>query len=217
MKQRLFSGFEQADASLTRKFGGAGLGLAICKELAVRMGGDLTCKSTPGVGSAFTLDLQLTQAAAGPEPAPIVDDLKCADDEGPPRTLVVDDNATNRKVLTLILEGAGVQTVYAENGQQALELWRTEKFDVILMDIQMPVMDGFTATREIRGAEAREGRRRTPIIMVSANAMPEHLEASFQAGADDHVAKPVTAASLFAALERLDYANDDSSDGAAVA
>ena len=217
VKQRLFTGFEQADASLTRKFGGAGLGLAICKELAVRMGGDLTCDSTPGVGSSFILDLPLTPASAGYETQASTQKDAPSDDDRPPRTLVVDDNATNRKVLTLMLEGVGVQTVYAENGQEALDLWRAETFDVILMDIQMPVMDGFTATREIRSAEAREGRARTPIIMVSANAMPEHLDASFQAGADDHVAKPVTAASLFAALGRLDHANEESCEDAAVA
>ena len=218
--QRLFSRFEQADASLTRRFGGAGLGLAISKELAVRMGGDLTCDSTPGAGAVFTLALPLPHADG--EALAVVQSVEASihvDDEtyAPPRTLVVDDNATNRRVLTLILEGAGIEVAYAENGQEAVELWRSGAFDVILMDIQMPVMDGFTATREIRDAEVREGRLRTPIIMVSANAMPEHLAASYSAGADDHVAKPVTAATLFAALERLDHVNDDEPDAEAVA
>jgi len=219
VRQRLFSRFEQADASLTRRFGGAGLGLAISRELAVRMGGDLTCDSRPGDGAVFTLALPLPHADASIVEVAATADAALRPDEAhtPARTLVVDDNATNRRVLTLILEGAGIETAYAENGQEAVALWRSGRFDVILMDIQMPVMDGFAATREIRDLEAREGRTRTPIIMVSANAMPEHLAASYSAGADDHVAKPVTAATLFAALERLDYVEDEAAAGPAEA
>jgi signal transduction histidine kinase/ActR/RegA family two-component response regulator len=205
-KARLFSRFEQADGSLTRRFGGAGLGLAISYELTRLMGGALACESTPGVGSVFTLDLPLPRVSeriiAEPE-----------DDDGRPsdaaRALIVDDNPTNRRVLTLILEGAGLETAFAENGQEAVDLWAAQPFDIILMDIQMPVMDGLTATAVIRAAEGHDGRDRTPIIMVSANAAPEHVQASYDVGANDHVAKPVTPASLFAAIERVTQPEDD--------
>ena len=97
-----------------------------------------------------------------------------------------------------------MQCRLADNGQAAVDLWRTEPFDVVFMDIQMPVMDGLTAVKAIRALEVEGSRPHTPILMVSANALPEHLAASHDAGADGHLAKPVTADRLFAALERLD-------------
>ena len=203
---RLFQAFEKEDGSLTRRFGGSGLGLPISRDLAMRMGGSLTCESEPGKGSAFELALSLPVVAhplaeddrsAWPRSEPADEDLSAA------HILVVDDNPTNQRVLTLILDGAGIRTSLADNGQKAVDAFRAEHFDAVLMDIQMPVMDGLSATRAIRTLEQAEGRPPTPILMVSANAMPEHVAASHAAGADGHVAKPVTASRLFDALAHL--------------
>jgi len=198
-KGRIFSRFEQADGSSTRRFGGTGLGLAIAHDLAQRMGGDLSCDSTPGQGSVFCLSLSLPTAAA---PAAVAPDAPL--EAGQALVLVVDDNLTNQRVLSLLLEGAGVGVSLAGDGQEALDRWRAGSFDAILMDIQMPVMDGLQATAAIRREEASAGRARTPILVVSANALPEHLEASHAAGADGHLSKPVNPAKLFAALAALD-------------
>jgi CheY-like chemotaxis protein/anti-sigma regulatory factor (Ser/Thr protein kinase) len=202
-KERLFNRFEQADGSITRRFGGAGLGLAIARDIAVRMGGALTCDSTPGSGSVFFLTLPL-RAASNSEPALAAIPALEAREDAAPHILVVDDGAANRQVLSLILDSAGVVTTTAENGLEAVTCWRDANFDAVLMDIQMPVMDGLTAVQTIRQAERSEGRQRTPILMVSANAMPEHIRASLAAGADGHLAKPITAERLFAALSRMD-------------
>jgi signal transduction histidine kinase/ActR/RegA family two-component response regulator len=200
---RIFTRFEQADGSSTRRFGGTGLGLSIARDLAQRMGGDLTCESTPGQGSVFRLSLPLAPAAtpAAVEPVATLE-------AGQAQVLVVDDNLTNQRVLSLLLEGAGVGVSLACDGQEALERWRSGSFDAILMDIQMPVMDGLQATAAIRREEANAGRARTPILVVSANALPEHLEASHAAGADGHLSKPVNPAKLFAALAALDGDED---------
>jgi len=200
VRTRLFGRFEQADGSLTRRHGGAGLGLAIAQELAVRMGGALGCESTPGLGSTFTLTLPLQAAdeASDAEPATGAEPSEAAN------VLVVDDNPTNRRVLGLILEGVGIHAAFAEDGQAGVEAWRRDTPDAVLMDIQMPVMDGLTAIRTIRDLERREGRAATPIIVVSANAMAEDVAASAAAGADGHLGKPVDAAALFSALERVE-------------
>jgi signal transduction histidine kinase/CheY-like chemotaxis protein len=201
-KERLFRRFEQLDNSNTRRFGGAGLGLAVAMSLTVGMGGALVCDSTEGVGSIFILTIPYRRANAprALDPAPL---QPPASQETAPHILIVDDNPVNQRVLSLILEGAGVETELADDGLQAVTQWRTNHFDAILMDIQMPEMDGLTAVRSIRAIETVQGLNPTPIIMVSANAMPEHVAASFDAGANGHVAKPVTADRLFAALEDL--------------
>ena len=200
-KAKLFARFEQADGSITRRFGGSGLGLAIADELAHRMGGRITADNRASGGSVFTFSWPLS--AAEPKPDRVETQPLLAEGDAT-RALVVDDNSTNQRVLSLMLEGAGMQCRLADNGQAAVDLWRTEPFDVVFMDIQMPVMDGLTAVKAIRALEVEGSRPHTPILMVSANALPEHLAASHDAGADGHLAKPVTADRLFAALERLD-------------
>ena len=200
-KERIFGRFQQADGSITRRFGGSGLGLAISRQLAALMGGEMDCQSAPGEGSRFSFE-----APFAPGPSPVVDD----DDffgEGPApveaqriRVLVVDDHDTNRKVVRMMLDQFGVETVSVVNGQEAVDAVRHERFDVVFMDMQMPVMDGLEATRIIRQDEQGTGRH-TPVIMLSANAMPEHQEAGRLAGADGHVSKPVTVAALMAALD----------------
>jgi CheY-like chemotaxis protein/nitrogen-specific signal transduction histidine kinase len=198
-KARLFERFEQADGSITRRFGGSGLGLAISRSLADAMGGELTAVSRPGKGSIFTLSLPLTRGAP-PHAMPPTAELRSL--KRTPRVLLAEDHAVNRRVVELIFGAAGVEPICVENGVQAVETARSAAFDLILMDLQMPEMDGLTAIRAIR-AEEREGRRpRTPIWCLSANALPEHIAASHAAGADGHLAKPVSSQQLFAVLAK---------------
>ncbi|MFA7263599.1 MAG: ATP-binding protein [Caulobacter sp.] len=200
VKERLFERFEQADGSITRRFGGTGLGLAISRALAEAMGGSLEATSRPGSGSRFTLTVALDRcsaplaAAAGPA-APALDESRA------PRVLLAEDHAINRKVVELLFGGTGVELTSVENGAEAVEAAAREAFDLILMDMQMPVMDGLTAIRTIRAAEAAGGRSPAPIWALSANALPEHVAASLAAGADGHLSKPVSAGALFGALE----------------
>jgi len=198
----LFEKFSQADNSMTRRFGGTGLGLAICHDLAGLMGGRIWVESAEGVGSSFHLVLPLPSAAEArvAEAAAAQEAANEAED----RTLVVlaaEDNPTNQVVLSTVMQIFGVELVMVDNGKAAVDAWRERDFDVILMDIQMPVMDGVTATREIRTAEAESGRRRTPIVALSANAMTHQVQEYLAAGLDAHVAKPIELPKLQAALE----------------
>jgi signal transduction histidine kinase/CheY-like chemotaxis protein len=194
-RDRLFTRFEQADGTITRRFGGTGLGLAICRQLAEMMGGDLDCESEPGGGSAFILTLPLIEAQ---EPAAVVEAEPEAGDHEPHRirVLLADDHPTNRRVVELILAQAAVDMTSVEDGAQAVAAYREGAYDLVLMDMQMPVMDGLTATREIRLHEAAMGLDRTPIVMLTANALAEHVAAGQAAGADRHLAKPFNAAEL---------------------
>lgn len=193
--ERLFDHFEQADASSTRPVGGAGLGLAIGRRLAAMMGGRLEARSRPGEGSTFTLVVPLLDCDAPADTEQVDVSL-----DRPLRILVVDDHPTNRKVAELILAQVGAQVASAGGGAEACDLFAEGRYDAILMDVQMPGMDGLTATRRIREMEAARRQARTPILMLTANALPEHVEASRAAGADQHLTKPIQPASLFAAL-----------------
>ncbi|HZW16211.1 MAG TPA: ATP-binding protein [Brevundimonas sp.] len=199
-KARVFRRFEQADGSITRRFGGTGLGLAICRQLAELMGGDLDCTSAPGAGSTFWADLPLILADA-PQAAHPVEEQATAEFDGVLRVLIADDHPTNRKVVDLILTGVGAETTCVEDGAQAVEAFRAGLFDVVLMDMQMPVMDGLSAVRAIRTWEAEQGRSPTPMMMLTANTLPEHVAAGAEAGADGHIPKPITAARLLAAVD----------------
>jgi len=197
---RIFSKFEQADNSITRSFGGTGLGLSIARQLAEAMGGSITVASTLGAGSTFTIALPLAPALAPPvasEP----------DVTGPPivtglRILVAEDNKTNQIVLRAILAQLDCQLEIVENGEAAVRRAAAQPWDVILMDVQMPVMNGLDAARTIRAAEAAQGERRTPILALTASAMDHQVQQCLAAGMDGHLSKPIDARRLLALIAR---------------
>ena len=200
----LFQKFTQLDASTTRQFGGTGLGLSICHELATLMGGEVRAESVEGEGSTFTLLLPLVRVAAAVSETieTEAEDGEIPDDQGRAlRILAAEDNPTNQMVLTTIIQIFGADLTLVENGQAAVEAWRAGDYDVILMDIQMPVLDGIGATRAIRAAEVAERRSRTPIVALSANAMVHQVKEYLAVGMDGHVAKPIELPKLHAALE----------------
>jgi CheY-like chemotaxis protein len=125
------------------------------------------------------------------------------EDARPLRILAAEDNPTNRQVLQIILDMLGAEVTFAVNGSDAVDEWSRGDFDIILMDLQMPVMDGLTATREIRSREASQSRTRTPIVAVTANAMAHHVDECLSAGMDAHVAKPIRAPELFETMTRM--------------
>ncbi|HET6970044.1 MAG TPA: ATP-binding protein, partial [Phenylobacterium sp.] len=199
----LFERFEQADGSITRRYGGTGLGLAISKSLVNLMGGSISATSAPGRGATFRFEiplppyeasLQLTGVAAEPANAPPVRRLQI---------LLAEDHAVNRLTVELILENLPVDITGVENGLEAVEAYERGAFDLVLMDMQMPVMDGLAAIRRIRGFEAAAGRRRTPICILSANAMTDHREAADEAGADHFITKPINAQGLITYVMRV--------------
>jgi two-component system, sensor histidine kinase len=201
---RLFERFNQADSTITRRFGGTGLGLSICRSLVMMMGGAIEARSTPGAGSRFRFVLPLDRAGTldDYDAREAADGSTALPDAGVRlRVLLAEDHPTNQRVVQLILGGQGAEVVIAGDGALALAAFEADTFDVVLMDMQMPVMDGLSATRAIRAFEAtRPDRTRTPIVMLSANAMAEHRADSVAAGADSHLAKPITAASLLAGI-----------------
>ncbi|WP_454714251.1 ATP-binding protein [Caulobacter segnis] len=196
----LFARFHQADASISRRFGGTGLGLAICHSLVEMMGGRISAVSTPGAGSRFTVFLPLPPVDVAPEvrEAPAAP-LEPSD--APLRVLLVEDHPTNQRVAQLILATQGADVVTVGDGLDAIDAFKAGAFDVVLMDMQMPRMDGLAATRAIRALELETGALRTPIIMLSANALTAHREQTLAAGADLHVSKPITAANLLAGIQ----------------
>jgi signal transduction histidine kinase/AmiR/NasT family two-component response regulator len=203
---RVFQKFTQADASTTRKFGGTGLGLAIARELALAMGGDIEAESVLGEGATFTVRLGLPWVRVD-----VVEPLAAGAEEAAQgvqegfdalRVLVAEDNAINQLVVRTLLQQVGVDPFIVANGKLALEAWAADSWDVILMDVQMPEMDGPTATRSIREQERRTGRARTPIVALTANAMTHQIAEYVTAGMDGHVAKPIEASRLFDAIER---------------
>jgi signal transduction histidine kinase/CheY-like chemotaxis protein len=190
---RLFQPFTQVDNSSTRRFGGTGLGLTIARRMAQIMGGDITVASRLGEGSTFTLSIEGEVVEwSHAEPAEIID---AAIDGGDHMdVLVVEDHPVNRMILEAWMGSAGHRTSTAENGQLAVDLARSQRFDLIIMDVNMPVMDGLTATRLIR--EGRGVNADTPIVVLSASARIEDHEAGLAAGADAYLNKPIDFRSL---------------------
>jgi len=198
---RMFRRFEQADSSITRSHGGTGLGLAITKSLIDLMDGEILVASTKGVGSTFTATLPLERAD---EPATTGPDDALSAAEAPQfalRILLAEDNPANQRVVSFMLEPFGVALTTSDNGAQALAALQAQDFDLVLMDMQMPIMDGLAATRAIRAWETAQSRPRTPIVMLTANAMEDHKRQAVEAGCDLHVAKPITPSALLGAIE----------------
>jgi signal transduction histidine kinase/CheY-like chemotaxis protein len=201
--EKLFAKFDQLDSSTTRRFGGTGLGLAICRELAHLMAGEITVESDLGLGSKFTLRVPLERVGEERSVATMAEARAEADAQDIAlRVLAAEDNAVNQLVLKTLLHQMGVDPTVVDNGEQAVKAWESGDWDVILMDVQMPIMDGISATAVIRNSEADTGRARTPIIALTANAMAHQVDQYIAAGMDGHVAKPIQAAELFEALTR---------------
>ena len=198
--ERLFDKFVQADSSTTRRYGGTGLGLSICRQLCRAMGGEIGVESQVGQGSCFTLELPL-QRVAGRVAPPLAEGPAAAAAEARPlRILAAEDNPMNQLVLKTLLGQIGVAPQVAANGADAVEAWEEGDWDVILMDSQMPVMDGIEATRRIRRREAETGRAVTPIIALTANVMHHQVQDYLAAGMNGVVAKPIQIDELFNAI-----------------
>ena len=197
----LFEKFTQADNSATRRFGGTGLGLAICRELTQMMGGLIFVESREGEGSVFTVELPLERGElTAREPVqPVTAD---GAEEGALRLLAAEDNPTNQQVLAAVMGSLGIDIDIVANGKLAFDAWRDGAYDLILMDIQMPVMDGIDSARAIRSAERETGRQRIPIVALTANALSHQVEEYLAAGMDGHVAKPIEIAKLYEAISR---------------
>ncbi|WP_454717550.1 ATP-binding protein [Caulobacter segnis] len=194
---RVFDSFTQADETISRGYGGAGLGLAISRSLARQMGGDLVLRpSTSGACFALSVRAPLAQAPAAPEPEPQVDDESL----GQIHVLMAEDNAVNQLVVRTMLEPAGVALTVVENGQEALEAMTQQHYDCVLMDINMPVMDGITALEAIRAGRA--GDPALPVIALTASAMAGDRERFLGLGFDDHLGKPVKPMDLITAIIR---------------
>ena len=207
--ERLFRPFAQGDTSITRRFGGTGLGLAVSRELVQKMGGELWVESAPAVGSRFSFTVDLPRIEEGrpptaehpPQAAPSPTEAKPGAGETI-RVLAAEDNVTNQVVLRTLLGGLGFELSIVPDGQQAVAAWRDENWDVILMDVHMPEMDGVTATRAIRETERAGSLHRTPILMLTADLMSDRIAGYLEAGADAVIGKPIHPASLFEGITR---------------
>ena len=205
-RQALFKPFSQVDSSISRRYGGSGLGLAICERLVTAMGGRIDFESHVGLGSLFWFDLPLASASRGAvdRHAGLVNAETGR--PAPPlprgRILVVEDHPTNRELAQAMLERLGLEVGLTENGQAALECLARESFDLVLMDMQMPVLDGLETTRRWRRQESPSGPR-LPIVAMTANAMPEDQRRCREAGMDDVLCKPFTRSDLYRTLRPL--------------
>jgi len=196
----VFEAFSQADTSTTRRYGGTGLGLTICARLVELMGGRIWVDSVEGQGSTFHFTVQVQAAAPvqrdHPSQAPVGTGSARA-----LQVLLVEDNGVNQLLATTLLQKWGHTVVLAQNGQEAVDLFPSQEWDIVLMDMQMPVMGGLEATRLIRASETKGSR--VPIVAMTANAMEADRQACIQAGMDEHLAKPFNAAVLQRMLERF--------------
>ena len=197
-REAIFDRFSQADAAVSRRFGGTGLGLAISRRIIERMEGRIGVDSAEGQGSTFWFEvrgpLAQLQTAEADEASPL-------DPDAGVRLLLVEDNAVNRELIRTMLEPFGVGVETANDGVAGVEAMRRGQFDLVLMDVQMPVMDGLTATREIRAMEGARGAA-TPIVAMTANVLPEQIANCLAAGMDDHLGKPINPTKLLETVAR---------------
>lgn len=199
-QKKLFKSFSQADSSTTRKYGGTGLGLAISKQLVELMGGKIWVESKEGFGSSFIFEIELQETdfiEADEEKTEFDKNILNAN-----KILIVEDNLTNQLVLLGLLEDYVKEIDIANNGKEALDLFKSGKYELILMDLQMPIMDGYEATKIIREID-----KDIPIIALSANAMTEEVEKTKAYGMNEHLAKPIDVEKLFATLSKYINSN----------
>ncbi|MBF0627570.1 MAG: response regulator [Magnetococcales bacterium] len=199
----IFQPFMQAEDSTTRRFGGTGLGLSICQQLVHHMGGRIWVESRVGMGSTFHFTVALPRTLPATEER--ANHPRHAADQGPehrsnPKILLVDDTEDNRLVVEAYLEGEAYQLVEAVSGAEALRHFEASRFDLVLMDVMMPDMDGLETTRRMRTMEAMHGWKHTPVIALTANAMKEDMEQSMIAGCDQHLSKPLRRTDLMTIL-----------------
>ncbi|GHV05175.1 hypothetical protein FACS1894217_01610 [Clostridia bacterium] len=197
----VFNAFDQADSSVNRRYGGTGLGLAISKSFVEAMSGHIAVNSTPGQGSTFTFDILLaigTGAVEEMSAKTMVD----YDFTGK-KILLAEDLEINREILIALMEPIGVEFDSAEDGIATLKLFERNQYDLILMDVQMPRMDGYEATRQIRRIERERGWKHTPILAMTANAFAEDVQRCIESGMDDHAAKPIEMDTLLPKMEKL--------------
>lgn len=198
----IFQPFQQADSSITRSYGGTGLGLTISSRLVGMMGGQLQLESESGQGSLFYFSLLLTTAKQTlPTTQSVSNAISPAN--AALKILLADDNAVNRLLARRLLNKAGHEVILAENGREALEAWEAERPDVILMDVQMPVMDGLEATQLIRNLEQDKQFNPTPIIALTANALERDRQQCLAAGMDDFLSKPFQIQALLDVVQRV--------------
>jgi signal transduction histidine kinase/HPt (histidine-containing phosphotransfer) domain-containing protein/ActR/RegA family two-component response regulator len=211
-QEAVFQSFTQADSSTTRRYGGTGLGLTISRSLVERMGGAMELRSAPGRGTTVRFTARLPAAPAEPARAADARDDRAMERLRPLRVLLAEDHVHNQRLMEMILDRAGHRMDLAENGREAVERFAAGRYDVVLMDMEMPEMDGYQAVQRIRALEREQGRARTPVVALTAHAFAEAVRKSLEAGCDRHLSKPLRRGDLLRLMAELVDGDAPSSD-----